>query len=215
MKDLLGGVVVVRGNALAVSRGDDDKLATKPVKFQAIPYSTWDNRKPGPMVVWLPEKPELAELPGEEGAVTANGVRIRASHVNPTDTLADLNDGQTPKSSKDHEIRRMTWWDHRGSSEWITYTFAKRQKVNGSAVYWFDDTGTGQCRVPAEWRLLYKDGDDWKPVKLAEKSSYGTALDQFNKVIFDPVTTTELRLEIKLKKDFSGGVLKWTLTGPR
>ena len=67
---------------------------TKPVKFQAIPYSTWDNRKPGPMVVWLPEKSELAELPGEEGAVTANGVRIRASHVNPSDTLADLTETQ-------------------------------------------------------------------------------------------------------------------------
>jgi DUF1680 family protein len=215
MKDLLGGVVVVRGEALAVSRGDEDKLMTKPVNFQAIPYSTWDNRKPGPMVVWLPEKPELAELPGEEGAVTANGVRIRASHVNPSDTLADLNDGQAPKSSNDHETRRMTWWDHRGSSEWISYQFTKPQKLTEASVYWFDDTGTGQCRVPAEWRLLYRDGDDWKPVKMAEKSSYGAALDQFNKVIFDPVTTTELRLEVKLKKDFSGGVLKWTVTGPR
>jgi DUF1680 family protein len=214
-KDLLGGVVVIHGEALSVSRDDDDKFVTKPVKFLAIPYSTWDNRKPGPMVVWLPEKPELAELPGEEGAVTANGVRIRASHVNPSDTLAELNDGHTPKSSKDHEIRRMTWWDHRGSAEWISYQFTKPQKFTEASVYWFDDTGIGQCRVPAEWRLLYKDGDDWKPVKLTEGSSFGTAIDQFNKVTFEPVTTTELRLEVKLKKDVSGGVLKWSVTGPK
>jgi DUF1680 family protein len=45
-KDLLGGVVVVRGEA----------LTTGSVAFQAVPYSTWDNRRPGPMVVWLPEE---------------------------------------------------------------------------------------------------------------------------------------------------------------
>jgi DUF1680 family protein len=210
-KDLLGCVVVVRGNALAVSRDDQGKLASKPVKFQAVPYCTWDNRKPGPMVVWLPESPEFAELPGEEGAVSANGMRIRASHVNPSDTLAVLNDGQTPKASKDHDIRRMTWWDHRGSSEWISYHFPKPRTISESSVYWFDDTGVGQCRVPAEWRLLYKVGDEWKPVKLKEGSNYGTALDQFNSVTFEPVSANEVRMEVKLKKDFSGGVLKWTL----
>jgi hypothetical protein len=214
-KDLLGGVVVVRGDALTVSRDEQGKLVTKPMKFQAVPYSTWDNRKPGPMVVWLPESPELAELPGEEGAVTANGVRIRASHVNPSDTLAELNDEQTPKSSKDHEIRRMTWWDHRGSAEWISYQFAKPLTISESSVYWFDDTGIGQCRVPAEWRLLYKDGDEWKPVKLTQGSNFGTALDQFNKVTFEPVSARELRLEVKLKKGFSGGVMKWTMPGAK
>jgi hypothetical protein len=211
VKDLLGGVAVVRGEALAVTRGDDDKLVTKPVKFEAVPYSTWDNRKAGPMVVWLPEAAELAELPGEEGAVRANGVLIRASHVNPTDTLAELNDGQTPKSSNDHDIPRMTWWDHRGSTEWISYQFAKPRKISAASVFWFDDTGRGECRIPAEWRLLYKDGEEWKPVKPAEGAKYGVALDEFSKVKFEAVTTTELRLEVKLKKDFSGGVLKWTV----
>jgi DUF1680 family protein len=63
-KDLLRGVVVVRGEALAVERGKDGKLTTRPVPFRAVPYSTWDNRQPGEMVVWLPERPELAEVPG-------------------------------------------------------------------------------------------------------------------------------------------------------
>jgi hypothetical protein len=214
-KDLLGGVEVIRGDALAVSRGDDGMLVAKPAKFQAVPYSTWDNRKRGPMVVWLPETPELAELAGEEGAVNANGVRIRASHVYPSDTLTELNDGQTPKSSKDQEMRRMTWWDHRGSSEWISYQFAKPRKISESSAFWFDDTGVGQCRVPAEWRLLYKDGEEWKPVKLARGSEYGMAIDQFNKVTFEPIAATELRLEVKLKKDFSGGVLKWTVSASK
>jgi DUF1680 family protein len=53
VKDLLGGVVVVRGEGA--------QLGTRSVRFQAVPYFAWDNRAPGGMVVWLPETPALAE----------------------------------------------------------------------------------------------------------------------------------------------------------
>jgi hypothetical protein len=139
-------------------------------------------------------------------------MRIRASHVNPTDTLETLMDGDVPKSSKDRAIRRMTWWDHRGSTEWVSYQTARPRTLTGAEVYWFDDTGIGACRVPVQWRLLWRDGDGWKPVKLLPGESYQTALDQFNKVSFEPVTARELRLEVKLKPDFSGGILKWRVT---
>jgi DUF1680 family protein len=213
-KDLLGGVAAVRGDALAVELSADDKLVTQPVKFRAIPYCTWDNRDPGPMVVWLPEQPELAELPGEDG-ILAHGVRIRASHVNPSDALTALNDGQVPKSSKDHSIPRMTWWDHRGTAEWVAYHFPSSQKISAVAVYWFDDADKGACRAPAEWRLLWLDGNTWKPVRLVAGSRYGTALDQFNQVALEPVVTRELKLEVKLKPGFSGGILEWQIGGSK
>jgi DUF1680 family protein len=213
-KDLLGGVAVVRGQALSVTRGADEKLVTRPVPFQAVPYYAWNNRQAGPMVVWLPEEPELAEIPGEDGIVSG-GVRVRASHVNPTDTLAALNDGVLPKASNDHSIPRMTWWDHKGSTEWVSYRFSKPREIAGSAVYWFDDTGVGACRVPAEWRLLWRNGDEWKQVKLAAGASYSTARDQFNRVAFEPVTTRELKLEVKLRAGFSGGILEWSLADTR
>jgi DUF1680 family protein len=209
-KNLLRGVVVVRGEALAASRGKDDKRATHSVKFKAVPCCTWDNRKPGPMVVWLPESPELAELLGEDGVVS-RGVRIWASHCNPSDTLTALNDGTLPKSSGDHSIPRMAWWDHKGTTEWVSYRFPKPRTLQGAAVYWFDDTGRGRCRVPESWRLLWRDGETWKPVKLTDKSTYRTALDRFNRVTFEPVMTSELKLEVKLKVGFSGGILEWTV----
>jgi DUF1680 family protein len=209
-RHLLRGVVVVSGHALSISRDQKGSLKIRPVKFRAVPYSTWDNRKPGEMVVWLPESPDLAEIPGEDGVVSG-GLRIRASHVNPTDRLTALNDGRLPKSSGDHSIPRMTWWDHRGTVEWVSYHFPKPRRLSGVAVYWFDDTGRGACRVPARWRLLYREGDAWKPVKLADKSIYGTARDRFNQVAFEPVTTNEVKLEVKLKPIFSGGILEWTI----
>lgn len=204
---LLGGIVTIRGEALAVSRSDEH-LATKPVSFRAVPYFAWDNREPGQMIVWVAEDPERAELPGEDGIVV-KGIRIRASHLNSTDTLETINDGSVPMSSKDHNIRRMTWWDHRGTVEWLSYRTAKPRTLSSSWVYWFDDTGIGSCRVPAEWRLLWLDGDEWKPVKLLQGEHYATKLDRFNKVAFEPVTTRELRLEVKLTPGYSGGVLKW------
>jgi DUF1680 family protein len=213
-KDLLGGVVVIRGEGLAVSRDENGERITRPVPFRAIPYCTWDNRQPGPMTVWLPEKAELAEIPGEDGVVVGD-VRIRASHVNPTDTLMSLNDDVVPKASNDHDIPRMTWWDHKGTSEWLSYRFDRPRVLVGAEVYWFDDTGRGGCRVPVEWKLLYRDGNDWKAVPRVSGTTYGTALDRFNKVVFAPITTRELKLEVKLKDGFSGGVLKWHVSGPK
>ncbi len=59
----------------------------------------------------------------------------------------------------------MTWWDHRGTTEWVQYDFAAPKKISSTEIYWFDDTGEGECRVPQSWRLLYKSGDAWVPVR--------------------------------------------------
>jgi uncharacterized protein len=62
-KDLLGGVVEVTGEALAITRGEGGKRATRPLSFRAVPYYAWANRTPGEMIVWLAERPGVAELP--------------------------------------------------------------------------------------------------------------------------------------------------------
>jgi hypothetical protein len=86
-------------------------------------------------------------------------------------------------------------------------TFAKTATVSGVELYWFDDTGHGQVRVPASWRLLYKDGGEWKPV--APSGPYGVAKDAWNKVAFAPVTTTALRLEVTMQPQWSAGIQEW------
>jgi DUF1680 family protein len=131
-----------------------------------------------------------------------------ASHCFENDTTAALNDGVLPKSSDDHSIPRFTWWDHKGSMEWVQYDYDKPRRLKASEVYWFDDEPQkGGCRVPASWRLLYRSGGEWKEVPHA--SEYGVKKDCFNRVTFDPVETTALRLEVKLQRDFSAGILEW------
>jgi hypothetical protein len=131
----------------------------------------------------------------------------RASYCNPNDTTAALNDGILPKSSGDQAIPRFTWWDHKGTDEWVQYDFEQPRKLSGVEVYWFDDTGKGQCRVPASWRVMVKAGDDWKEV--AAPSACGVERDKFNATTFDPIETTAIRLAVKLKDGVSGGILEW------
>jgi len=91
----------------------------------------------------------------------------------------------------------------------VQYDFEQPRKVSGAAVYFFDDTGSGGCRIPKSWRLLYKDGGQWQQVSNA--GGYGLEKDKFNKVEFEPVRTTSLRLEAQLKLDFSAGILEWRI----
>lgn len=58
---LLGGVVKLTGTAQRVSLNAKGERELKSVPFTAIPYFAWANRQQGEMVVWLPERAELAE----------------------------------------------------------------------------------------------------------------------------------------------------------
>jgi hypothetical protein len=111
---------------------------------------------------------------------------------------------QRPESSMDPSALYLHWWPKKGSTEWVQYDFAEASTVRQAEVYWFDDTGVGECRVPATWRILYKDGDTWKPVNTT--TPYEVRKDHFNVVRFNPVTTTALKLEVGLVPDFSAGI---------
>jgi len=50
--ELLGGVTVVQGNALAD--------AERPITLTAVPYYAWANREKSPMTVWIDETPATA-----------------------------------------------------------------------------------------------------------------------------------------------------------
>ncbi|MDH4239619.1 MAG: glycoside hydrolase family 127 protein [Phycisphaerae bacterium] len=130
-----------------------------------------------------------------------------ASHCWENDTVLALSDKLLPQSSNDQGIPRFTWWPHKGTTEWVQYDFDKPQKISSADVYFFDDTGGGGCRIPKSWRLMYKQGDQWKEVPNAE--SYGVEKGKFNKVSFDPVNAQSLRIEVQLQPDFSAGILEW------
>ncbi len=204
---LFGGVTVITGSSLAVSHTDEGVQKVRPVDITAIPYFLWDNRKPGEMVVWLPENANLAEAAHLQGTLS-RGVFYQASHCYQADTLEGLNESSAPASSIDHDIVRMTWWDHRGSKEWLSLRLPSTQTVNQIRVYWFDDTGRGACRLPAKWKLSYLKATKWQPVSLLPGSSYDIAKDRYCIAQFKPIKAQDFRIDVELQDGFSAGVLR-------
>lgn len=216
--DLLGGVVAIRGKGThrgLVETDDGFGIESRPVDLTAVPYYAWDNREPGEMVVWVPTEPPA--LSGLEDATVAVVARPSASHCWRADAVTALNDNVLPKSSIDQDVPRFTWWDHRGTTEWVAYEFRKPKTLSRAEVYWFDDAGRGACRVPKSWRLSWLDdeeGDEWRPVvTLTDEATpaYGVEKDRFNLVTFEPVTTRAVRIEVELRAGVSGGILEWRL----
>ncbi len=206
--DLLRGITVIEGCAKAIHRADDGgEIEMRDQDFMAIPYYAWAHRGEGEMTVWLARHPNAARVPPRPTLAARS--RPSASYMNPSDTLAALNDQVEPKNSNDHSIPRFTWWDRKGTSEWVQYDLAEETEVAAVEVYWFDDTGQGQCRVPKSWRVLHKEANIWKPVNA--KGDYPCERDRFNRAEFAPVRTGALRLQVQLQPEFSGGILEWRI----
>lgn len=218
-KNLLNGVVVLEGNAFAVEKDSaSGKVIEKPLTFKAIPYSTWNNRGIGQMVVWTPATKEYAIVKPEPTI---------ASEAMPVDGWG-FNDQFEPTSSDDINTPYHYWWLKAGTEESIGYKFKKPERISSVEVYWlaFDHYDV-IYKAPESWKLLYKTGNTWKEVK--NTSPYGTELDKYNKVSFEPITTTELKIVVQLqrpktekaaeengpqvvdvgRKGYSGGVIEW------
>lgn len=217
--ELLGGAVTLRAKALTFER-DGHEVVSKPSLLEALPFFLWDNRSPGEMRVRIPELAQGVVYPGEAPRLEQEGVVVRASHCNPRDRLAALNDGRRPRRSSDMALRRMTFLDHEGSAEWLRYDFDPARALSSSRVYWFADGSAAEeaedesCRAPARWSLSWYDGEQWRPVDLEPPASYGLALDGFNAVQFEPVLASSLRLDLELSEGASAGVLEWEVAGP-
>jgi hypothetical protein len=118
-----------------------------------------------------------------------------------------INDQHEPKSSGDRLKKHFDWWPAKATNQWVQYDFTTPSRVSAVEVYWFDDTGIGECRMPKSWRVLYRQDGEWKPV--AHASGYGCDRDHYNRATFDAVETDGLRLDVQMPDTFSSGVLQW------
>ncbi len=204
--DLLGGVVTITGTAASLGRDAQGAVTRKEQPLTVIPYYAWAHRGPGEMTVWLAETEAVAPPPR---ATIASISKVTASVER---NARSIQDGEEPRSSRQRNpYGDFDWTPKKGTTEWVQYAFAKPLKVSASAVYWIDNMGTANadCSTPRSWRLLYRDGSDWKPVR--NLAPYSTEKDKFNKVTFAPVLTDSLRLEVNLKTDASAGVRQWVV----
>lgn len=201
-------------------------------ELTAIPYFAWDSRKHGKMNLWVRQEgisrnPEYVEKDwtdektGEpilyrqlceemysavdEPIPFVETLSITASHCFGNDSLDSVLDNSEPKNSNDHAIPRMTFWNHKGTAEWIAVESEKPFDLSKCSVYWFDDTGRGECRIPKEAGVSYYDGSEWKKLDV----KLGVEKDKFNTVEFPAVKAKGVRVDLQLQDGLSGGILSW------
>ena len=197
--ELLDGVQVVTGNVEALQRGDNGEPKQQHHELVAVPYFAWSNRGPGEMAVWLPIDPQKAWVsplppdPIHEVRSSGGVQKVWTGYNDQNDDVRALYDGKDPLSSADESYLYYRMRPEPETAAWVEYEFKSPAKVSSAQVYWFDDRRF--CRLPASWRVLYKDGDSWKPV--ANLEPYVVAKDKFNSVNFAPVTTIAVRLEVE------------------
>ncbi|MFO0829140.1 MAG: glycoside hydrolase family 127 protein [Phycisphaerales bacterium] len=222
--DVLGGVVTIDGEGLVAGAPSWDgglyrtAVPPKRVRFSAVPYYAWDNRAPGPMRVWLPTAPQPPMVRGAEQSANLT-LSSRSGYAQPE----GVRDGVEPRSSGEQPARLCHFWPNKGPTpnaagaidatrtEWIEYAWKEPVTLGGVRVYWFDDTGRGECRLPKAARVLYRDGDAWKPLP---GGALPIELDRWCELRSGDVTTTALRLEMDLPPGFSVGVHEWKVLDP-
>ncbi|MBX3424346.1 MAG: glycoside hydrolase family 127 protein [Pirellulales bacterium] len=202
---LLGGVTVLEGTVTATHYEQHDgerQVAAKPVAVRAIPYYAWAHRGRGQMAVWLPRTLDAADpLPAP---TVANRSRVTAS-PGAQGNLAAVADGRVPRRSIDHEPAFIHWWPRKGEEAWIEYDFTEPVRVTAVEAYWFDDTGLGECRVPAAWKLMLKDeAGEWDEAPGA--AEHGCEPDRMNRCEIQPRLARGLRLELTMQPGWSAGV---------
>lgn len=205
--DLLGGVTVLKiAKAQKATRRENGDVATKSATLKAIPYAVWANRGLTPMTVWVARDASNARV-APKPTLTSKAKVTTSYHRNGMDPLR-VNDQLLPQNATDGFAPNFDFWPHKGTAEWIAYEFEKPTPVRSVVVSWFDDTGSGECRLPTSWRVLYRDdAGQWRPV--AGASDYGIRKSDPVKVSFSPVTTRGLKLEIQLPEKFSTGLYEW------
>jgi uncharacterized protein len=252
-KDLLDGIGAITGEAVALSRGADRvSVNRKTQPFTAIPYYAFGNRSTGEMAVWLARdesKAMLSPVPtvastsratssSGNGTVAENypgrkpptiAQRLYPNAQDGSGDIRAIYDQVEPANSVDGSSTYLRLRPQEGDKAWVQYDFAAPAEVSSTEVYWKDDKQ--YCLAPAVWTLLYRDGNAWKPVHAL--GAFGVDKDRFNKVLFDPVKTSGLRIEIQLRGNtfrqgklgppdgnwmktdltwFEGGVIEWRVS---
>ncbi|MEI8281756.1 MAG: beta-L-arabinofuranosidase domain-containing protein [Armatimonadota bacterium] len=209
---LFGGTVILEGDAFLAREQDwngklfADTSTTSSVKFRAIPYCFWDNRGSSEMRVWVNPNPMPSPLRGME-----KDASVSMSFKSPNSDPGGVNDGYIPSDSNQNSPRQCHFWPHKGGQEWVQYSFPSDRTVTSTRIYWFDDTGHGECRIPRSWVLQVKEGNDWKTVPLKQGETYSLVLNAWNEVHFAPVKGQEFRILLDQQKNWASGIHEWQI----
>ncbi len=163
---------------------------------------------------------QAVEVPETDGNHRRNMALLAtptASFTAGWNSVDGLNDDVAPTSSGDvnpnDNVNVWGAWPQI-TDQWVQYDWTEPVTVGELGAYFISnlDAGGAGIAVPESWKAQYRDAAGaWVDVVAA--SAYGVAVDTFNTVTFEPVTTTGLRLVLDAKGTTEGqgslGIKEW------
>ena len=113
------------------------------------------------------------------------------------DDSTAINDGFTNPN------RRWTAYSSPNSSDWVQFSFTKKQSVNKINLYFYNDNGG--VKPPKSYRIQYWNGEEWQDVQNIIKLPL-TPIADLNLCSFTSVQTERIRITMEhvSTKSFSG-----------
>ncbi len=134
--------------------------------------------------------------------------------------LQALNDGllPTPGQVPAADRRWGSWGRAQPASVWVQYQWRQAQRLNGAALYFWDDQPDGGVAPPRAWKLQYRDGEQWRDI--AVRGGYPLAArGEASRVAFAPVSTSALRVVLDTAVQGNGhaavGIDEWQVFAER
>jgi hypothetical protein len=131
-----------------------------------------------------------------------------ASYTSPWTQVSAINNGIYPITSNDDNDLTPYWgdWPEVGT-HWIELDWNSPITTNGTEIYWADDGGG--LLPPSSWVVQYWNGSAW--VNVTSQSGEPVAINAFNSITFDSVTTSKLRISMQSNGTASVGVIQWVV----
>ena len=104
------------------------------------------------------------------------------------------------------------WSQSAGSEHYVQYEWDTEVTMNTFNIYWYDDDG--DTAVPGSIKVMYKDENgSWQEATMLSKYEDVIAVNQYNTIELEPITTTAVKLVLTVKDGkAANGILRWKVS---
>lgn len=119
-----------------------------------------------------------------------------------------------PENSTKHAKGWVNWWTPPGAECKLWYTWDDPVTMNTFDVYW--RANNAWMKVPGSLEISYLDNDgEWQKANMTTSYENAVKMNQYNRITFDEITTTAVRLDMTIntseENEVAGctGVYRW------
>ncbi len=135
---------------------------------------------------------------------------VTSDYTSSWENLEGIKSDWEPTKSKDGAGKGWGNWNQApGSEHYVQYMWDTEVTMNHFNIFWYDDNGG--TRIPASMKILYiaEDGT-WQEAVMQSEFNDILALDTYNTVWFDEITTVAVKLVLTVHPDgAANGIYRW------